>query len=203
MVPVVPVLVDQNSSKSTNVRCAAISRVSTASSPAAVHSSRSAFMRDISTLGGIGGIRPCARNSTRIGSNGKSPFEHIPRIRRDRSAGANHPHHFGDALGRLGNEEDHQRHRRGIEAVVGEWQRHRVAQMKRCVARAGAAACEHELRFGRIDPLRLRGCAALHQQLGEGAAAAADVQPSQAGRGASQSRKIWPASALQTPMSCS
>ena len=68
MVPVVPVLVDQNSSKSTNVRCAAISRASTASSPAAVLSSRSASMRDISTLGGVGGVRPCARSSTWIGS---------------------------------------------------------------------------------------------------------------------------------------
>jgi hypothetical protein len=47
-------------------------------------------------------------------------------------------------------------------------------------ARRGTCAGKGKLRLGRIDPLNLGRRAAFHQQLGEGAAAAADVDPSQA-----------------------
>ena len=46
--------------------------------------------------------------------------------------------------------------------------------------RRGSGAREGELPLGRIDPLNLGGRASFDEQLGEGAVAAADVDPSQA-----------------------
>jgi hypothetical protein len=61
-------LVVQKSSKSANVRCTVISRVSTASRPASVHKSRRTSIRDAPELGGRRGVRPIASISAWIGS---------------------------------------------------------------------------------------------------------------------------------------
>jgi hypothetical protein len=49
--------------------------------------------------------------------------------------------------------------------------------------------CEGQLRFGRIDPLHLGGAATLDQQLGEGAIAAPDIEPTLAWGGCQPRKK--------------
>jgi hypothetical protein len=114
---------------------------------------------------------------------GKPSAQHIPRVCRDRTAGANHPRHLGNAFGRIRNKKDHQRHDGGIEPIVGERQRHRVALEKFRPARRWPGAGESELCFRRIDRLRLGRSASLDEQFGEGAAAAADIDPPHARAG--------------------
>ena len=115
--------------------------------------------------------------STRIGSMRKSVAKNVPHIGRDRAARANHPHHLGDALGRIGNEEDHQRHNGCIEPVFGEWKRHGVALSELRHTCKGSCARKGELPLRRIDPLNLGWRTPFDEQLGEGAIAAADVDP--------------------------
>ena len=57
--------------------------------------------------------------------------------------------------------------------MASPWQKYRAARRR-------PSAGESELRFRRIDPLRFGWRASLDEQFGEGAAAAADVDPSQA-----------------------
>ena len=80
-----------------------------------------------------------------------------------------------------GHEEDHQRHDRCVERVVGERQCHRIALTKLRDTRRGSRASERELRLGRIDPVDRGGRAALDEHFSKGAVAAADVEPSQSG----------------------
>jgi hypothetical protein len=108
----------------------------------------------------------------------KSAAQHVPRIGRDHAAGANHPHHLGDAFGRIGNEENHQRHNGCIEPVFGEGKRHRVALAELRQACRGSCARESKLPFGRIDALNFSWRASLDQELGEGAVSAANIDPS-------------------------
>ena len=66
-------------------------------------------------------MKPIARISAWIGF----AAHHVPRIGRDRAAWPHNPNHLGDAFGRLGNEENHQRHNGAIEPAVGAmpWRR--------------------------------------------------------------------------------
>jgi hypothetical protein len=59
-------------------------------------------------------------------------------MRRSQSARANDACHLGDALRRLGREENHQRHDGGVEAAVRERQRHGIALAKFRDARSRA-----------------------------------------------------------------
>ena len=108
----------RNASTSANVRCTMISLVSTDLRPAVcpqlAQGARSATRR---ARGGPQRLQCRARAfRRRIGSSGNPPPEHVPGIGGDRSAGAHHARHFGDALRRLGNEEDHQGHDRRVES---------------------------------------------------------------------------------------
>jgi hypothetical protein len=89
--------------------------------------------------------------------------------------------HLRDTFCRLRNEKDHQRHDSSIEAAIREGQSHGVALLELGdvggVSRAGVG----ELRLGRVDALHLGRRAAVDQQLGERAIAAADIDPAQAG----------------------
>src|SRR5215468_10608172 len=175
-----PMLEDHRSSKSAKVRRTSISRLSTASRPASFHNARSTSIRAASALGGRATVAPKAANSTVNGAGGPSPRD--PKICRDRAAWADHARHLGDALGRIGNEEEHKRHDSAIKPVGLEGQRHRVALKKRGFPQRRPSAGKRELRFGRIDPLYFGWRASLGEQLGERATAAADVDPSQARR---------------------
>src|SRR5205823_10152398 len=67
-----------------------------------------------------------------------------------------------------------------VEPVCREGTDHRIALAKVGGPRGGPRARKGKLRLGRIDALHLGGRASFGQQLGEGAAAAADIDPSQA-----------------------
>ena len=84
-------------------------------------------------------------------------------IGRDRAAWPHNPNHLGDAFGRLGNEENHQRHNGAIEPAVGEGQYCGVTPAELRQACRGTRAGKGKLRLGRIDPLNLGRRAALHQ----------------------------------------
>jgi hypothetical protein len=51
-------------------------------------------------------------------------------LSRNQAARVDHARHLGDALGRLGHEENHQRHSGGVEAAIRERQRHGIALAK-------------------------------------------------------------------------
>ena len=112
--------------------------------------------------------------------HGETAARQIPQIGRDRAAGANHPHHLGDAFRRIGHEEKHQRHDRHIEPVFGKRQRHGVALLEMRHARGGTCACEGKLGLRRVNALNFGRRAALDDQFSKGAIAAADVDPPQA-----------------------
>ena len=171
----------QKVSKSSNLRRTSISRVSICIKPAPCQSAREVSMRDASRLGGQGGDAPSARISSCSACIRKAAAEDVPRIGRDAAARADHARHLGDALRRIGNEEDHQRHDRGVERVVGEGQRHRVAvtELAPRVPRAACARRRAAPRDGSM-PCTDGRRAALDEQLGERAVAAADVDPAQA-----------------------
>ena len=105
---------------------------------------------------------------------------HVPRVGGHDATRADHSCHFGNTPGRVGNEKDHQRHDGRIERVVGERQRHRIALTKQCEPQGGPCAGMGQLPLGRVYPLYRDRCAPLDDQFGEGAAAAANVEPSQA-----------------------
>jgi hypothetical protein len=90
---------------------------------------------------------------------------------------SNDPSHLRDAIGRIGNEENHQRHDGGVEPSGIKWQRHCVALKKHGAARTRPHTRNRELRFMRIDALCLNWRAPLEDQFGESAGAAADVEP--------------------------
>src|SRR6185312_14758717 len=90
------------------------------------------------------------------------------------------PRHLGDAFGRLGHKEDHQRHGGGVEAPVGEGKRHRIALLEFGEARLVALARVGELALRGIDAGHGGGRGARDDQLGESAVAAADIDPAQA-----------------------
>jgi hypothetical protein len=110
--------------------------------------------------------------------------EQVPGVSGDAAAGAGDAGHLGDALRRVGHKEDHQGHRRRVERGLGPGQGLGVADLESdpCLVRE-AVAGEGDLRRRRVDALHLGRRAALHQQLGEGAVAAADIGPAPAGRG--------------------
>ena len=106
--------------------------------------------------------------------------EPVPRVGGDDGARGDDPYHFSDALGRIGHEENHQRHDGHVERVVGERLSHRVALTKLCAPRRGSRASKGELRLGRIDSIDRHGRAAIDDHFRKGAVAAADVEPAQA-----------------------
>ncbi len=112
----------------------------------------------------------------------KSAAVHVPGIGRNEAARLDHARHLGNAFVRLRNEENHQRHRRHIEFVVGKRQRHRIAFMELRDGSAWPAARKTELRRRRIDAMHFGGRAPLDQQFGEGAVAATDIDKPQARR---------------------
>ena len=148
------------------------------------HPSTSPAGRPSATLQGSAASEPrrtIPRISTPQRVVGKSIAQHVPRIGRDaRSARADHSRHLGNPLGRGGNEEDHQRHDRGVERIVGKRERHRIALMKPRLPRRDSRAGKGELLCGRVDPLDRDGRAPLDEPFGKGTVAATDVQPSQA-----------------------
>jgi hypothetical protein len=75
--------------------------------------------------------------------------------------------------------EDHQRHRAGIESIVGKRQPRRIGQVKLRQICGGPRARERKLSVGRIDTVDRTRRAALGQKLGERTVAAADVEPAQ------------------------
>src|SRR5215469_16083716 len=97
------ILIVQKSSKSGNVLCTVISRVSTSSSPARTH-----FDTD------------------RLQS--KSTAQHIPRISSHHAAWAHYPRHLSNALSRIGDKEKHQCHYRRIKLICRERQCHCVPE---------------------------------------------------------------------------
>ena len=99
--------------------------------------------------------------------------------------------------GRIGNEENHQRHDGCVETVVGEGKRRRVAVAKFRHLRRRSCARKGELRLGRFYPSHLGWRAALDQQFGEGADPAAEGDPSQARERLQPVRKISPARPAQ------
>jgi hypothetical protein len=92
----------------------------------------------------------------------------------------NDPRHLGDALGRIGNEENDQRHDGRLEAAVGERKRHGIALAKFRQARGRARAREDKLGLGGINTPNLGRGTSLNDLFGEGAIAATDVDPAQA-----------------------
>jgi hypothetical protein len=64
--------------------------------------------------------------------------------------------------------------------VVGKGQRHGIAQTKPRDTRRGTRAGMNKLRLRRIHPHDRGWCAPLDEHFGEGAVAAADVEPAQA-----------------------
>jgi hypothetical protein len=63
-----------------------------------------------------------------------------------------------------------------------------------------ARACEGQLTFSRIDTLNLGWSASVHENLGECAVPASDIDPAQIGPGFNQSRKILPTDLLHVPI---
>jgi hypothetical protein len=101
----------------------------------------------------------------------------VPGIGRDRAAGADDADHLGDAMCRIGHEEDHQCHDGGIETVAAVGEGHGIALAEKRDVPRGPCAGIGKLRLGRIDAVHLDRRAALDQKLGEDAGAAADVEP--------------------------
>ena len=83
----------------------------------------------------------------------KTTAKHVPRVGCDGATRADHSCHFGNALGRVGNEENHQRHDSRVERVVGERQCHCIALTKLCDTRRGSCASIGKLRLRRVYPL--------------------------------------------------
>ena len=130
---------------------------------------------------------------------GEATTHHVPRITCDQAGRADYPHHFGDAFGRVGNEEDYQCHDGCIEPASREGKCHRVAVLELRHAGRGPRTCKRKLPLGRINSLHLRGRASLHQQLREGTVAAAHID-STPKDGANHSRNVSPSRLLQVPI---
>ncbi len=107
-------------------------------------------MRETSARGGIIGVMPRLRSSSSIAAIGKTArFENVPDVGGDRTAGLHDMFHIGDALRRIGNEED-QGHDCRVEPVIRTWQRHRIALLEAREIRRNATARIVELTRGRI-----------------------------------------------------
>ena len=128
-----------------------------------------------------------------------SPHQ-VPGIGGDDAARADDTRHLGNSLGRIGQEENDQRHECRVKTVRGKGQPLRVALLEPRHAGARARAGKFELRLGRIDALDRRRRAALDQKLGEGAIATADVDAAQIRRSGQPVEEAAPASRLQTPI---
>jgi hypothetical protein len=50
----------------------------------------------------------------------QSAAGNVPHVCHNHAARSHHACHFGDGLGGIGNERDHQRHGRSVEGAVGE-----------------------------------------------------------------------------------
>jgi hypothetical protein len=165
------------------VRSAAKTRVSTSTSPAFVQS-------DLQRLEArrVGARRPDRRQAEEARDlvlqerERKAAADDVPRVGRDAAAGPDNARELGDAARRLGNEEDDQCRGRGVERRVGPRQRHRIALDEARRSGGEALARERELLRRWIDPQTSAYRAALDEELGERAVAAADVGPAPARR---------------------
>ena len=93
--------------------------------------------------------------------------------------GANHPHHLSHPFDRIGNERNHQRHRSCIERIRRKREGHGVPTAELGDTRCGSFVREGQLTLGWINSLDLDWRASFHEQFGESAVAAADVDPFQ------------------------
>jgi hypothetical protein len=175
----------QKSSKSANVRCTAISRVSTASRPAALHNLPHGLDPTRFNARLIARRQPDRPHLDPDRLQGKTTAGNIPSISRDHPARAHNPHHLSDALGRMGHEET-QCHGGCVVRVIRDGERHRIAMAEFGQARRRPRARKSNLGLGWINATDL-GCGApLDEMFSEGAVAAADIDPLQArGRGQS------------------
>ena len=111
--------------------------------------------------------------------------------------GREHARHFGKPLRGIGHEEDHQRHDGDVEACIRERQRHRVALPELREPRSGPGARECELSFRGIDALGPSAGAQRSTIRSEKAPLPQPISTQRnPGFGASQSRKMSPASRL-------
>ena len=90
------------------------------------------------------------------GSSGY-PTVRVPHVSRNPAVWPHDTSHFGDSLGWVRNEADHQCHGSGIELAVSKWQRLRIAptELRKVALLTG---CEHRRSGPRTDrvpaPLR-------------------------------------------------
>ena len=112
----------------------------------------------------------------------KTASAYVPSVSRDRAAWAHNAHHLSNALGRIGNEENHQRHGGRVESIIRDRKRHGVAAIEFGQTRRRPRARKGELGLGWINALDFNRCASFDEQFAERAIAAADVDPPQARR---------------------
>src|SRR6516225_3426440 len=146
-------LVVQKSSKSGNVLCTVISRVSTSLSPARVHNSRSTSIRDASRLGGFTTVSPHCTHFDTDRVQRKSTAQHVPYVGGHHAARANHPGHLSDPFDWLGNERDHQCHCGHIKLICRERECHCVPKIELCLTRGEPLACKVELGLRRVNAI--------------------------------------------------
>src|ERR1044071_1193306 len=83
----------------------------------------------------------------------KTTAFYVPRVGCDDATRPDNSRHLGNAFGRVGNEENHERHDSRVERVVWERQCHCIALTKLCDTRCGSCARKGELPLRRVYPL--------------------------------------------------
>jgi hypothetical protein len=104
----------------------------------------------------------------------------IPRVGRNQPARACHADHFGEALGRFRDEVKDQGHERYVEGIVRKRYGRGVALAELGDVPDWARPREIKLSCRGVYAVQLRRRALLHEHLGEGAVAAADIEPARA-----------------------